>query len=261
MENSTDELGFPKRQDDFAAQNPFVSPLAVESREHGYVTRSGEPLYPWVSMWTKPRETVRQQLDNDPTRNVLLLGVLTGVAGQAGNNVMAMAPELGQRVATLVALVLVGAIFGVIWLYVSAWLVGVAGRLLGGVARALECRTALAWSTVPGLWMAPLNALIGIHYLTTGPAAILVQRPGGPPVTIWAQFAIMPPWTWVIMSLGMLVVLWQIVVASRAVGEAHQFSSLRGFGTLILTFFVVIALVIAVAIAVAVFLVLIAMTI
>jgi hypothetical protein len=241
--NSLDDQGFPKRQDDFATQNPFVSPMAVESREHGYVTRSGELLNPWVSMWTKPRETVRQQLETDPEKHVLLLGVLIGVLGQLGNNSIARWPEISHRVAALAGLMVVGALIGILWIYLGGWLTAVAGRMLGGLGRALECRTALAWSTIPGLWMTPLNVPICLYYLSVGPAAIV---PVDPNPSLWAQFAILPPWMLGIMAIGMLVGFWQMVILSKAIGEAHQFSSLRGFGTLMLMLLVVFAFFIAI---------------
>jgi len=34
----------------------------------------------WVSMWTKPRKSIRRILENDPTRNVHLLAVIAGVS-------------------------------------------------------------------------------------------------------------------------------------------------------------------------------------
>lgn len=257
MANPNDDLGFPKRNDDFGTQNPFVSPRAVETQSYGYITRPDEPLNPWVSMWTKPRQTVRQQLDTDPAKHVLLLGVLIGVFGQFGNNAIARSPDFSLRVATLAGLMVVGALFGILWIYFGGWLTSVAGRMLGGLGRALECRTALAWSIIPGLWMTPLNLLICLYYLSVGPAAII---PVDRNPNLWAQFEILPPWMLGIMAIGMLVALWQMVILSKAIGEAHQFSSLRGFGTLLLTLLVVFAFFIAVAILVGILVAMIAIS-
>lgn len=39
-----------------------------------------KPLNPWFSTWVKPRETMRWIVDTDPTRQVVLLAVLGGIA-------------------------------------------------------------------------------------------------------------------------------------------------------------------------------------
>lgn len=234
MADFNQQDSFPKPNDDFVAGNPFVSPIAEEARGEGYVTRTGEPLNPWISMWTRARATVRQQLETDPTKHVLLLAIIAGMAGQLANNASAISEQISLRMASFAGLLMVGAISGLIWLYVGGWLIGMAGRSLGGVANAFECRTALAWSTVPAIWMAPLNLAIGLYFIAAGPKAILGSLPDEGPIGPFAMYAAMPPWMLAIMGIGMIVGLWQLVLMCQSVGEAHQFSSLRGFGALLL---------------------------
>jgi hypothetical protein len=198
-------------------------------------------------MWTKPREVVRQQLDTEPQKHVLLIAILAGAAGQVANNMVAMPPEPALRLGALAGIVAFGAVSGVIWLYVGGWLMGMAGRWIGGVASAMECRTAMAWSMIPTLWMAPVNLVIGLYYVTEGADAIAPPRDGGVPANV-GFFEIMPPWMVAIMGIGMIVGLWQLVISCMAVGEAHQFSGWRGLGTLLLSGIALMGLMIGVAV-------------
>ena len=246
MSNPLDPDGFPKPQDDFdVQQNPFVSPAAEEVRGQGYRTPADEPLNPWFSMWLKARATVRQKLDTDPTRHVLLLAMLGGASAQSANSACAFPEELAFRLASLFGLMLLGAMLMVLWLYIAGWLIGLTGRSVGGVASALECRTALALCFIPGLWIAPINLLFGLYYVALGREAIFVPERNKPPADLADQFALMPSWMWAVMAIGIIVALWQLVITCQSVGEAHQFSSLRGLGALLLAFLALTGLFIA----------------
>lgn len=252
MADPFDRDSFPAPQDDFGVQNPYVSPIAEEVRSEANITRSAEPLNPWVSMWTKPRATVRQQLDTDPTRQVLLLAALGGVAGQVANNASALSADVGFRVMTFAGLLLMGAALGIVWLYVGGWLIGMAGRMIGGFANALECRTALAWSAIPGIWMLPINLVIGLYYIAVGPDAIRAPAADPVPPPMGVEFSVLPPWILGVMILGGVIGIWQLVITCMAVGEAHQFSSLRGFGTLLLAMLAMMGVFIGVSLVVGV---------
>lgn len=249
MADSLDDQGFPKRQDDFGSQNPFVSPLAVEERGQGYITRPGELLNPWISMWTRPRETVRQQLEMDPAKHVLLLITLGGAAGQLGNGAIADGPELAYRVGILVGAAIGGAIWAVVCLYLGGWLVGLTGRALGGVGTALQCRTAMAWSMIPTIWTAPLQLIVGLYYVAYGADAFAVDDFEGLPddAAGGAHFAMLL----FIMAFGVIAIvigIWQFIIYCKAIGEAHQFSAWRGFGASMLAGLAMMAVVMVIAI-------------
>lgn len=192
-------------------------------------------------MWTRPRETVRQQLDTDPWRHVLLLAALAGMSGNLGNQSIAYSEELPGRLFTMGSLALAGAVFGLAWIFIMGWLVGLTGRMIGGVGYALDCRCALAWSSVPGIWLTPLYLAMGLYYLVAGPYAFV----GGAPRPGQSVFEIFPVWILVVMAVSVIVVIWQLVITCQAVGESHRFSSLRGFGALLLTLLLIMGVFIA----------------
>lgn len=165
--------GFPKPQDNFdVQQNPFVSPVAEESRGEGYKTTIDEPLNPWFSMWLKPRATVRQQLDTDPKRYVLLLAAIAGASNNL-DQAIEFAEPIGSFFVALIVVLVCGAIGGLIWLYLGGWLIGITGRSLGGVGRAAEVRTAMAWSNIPTVWMLPLSLAFIVYAGLTDAAALI----------------------------------------------------------------------------------------
>ncbi|WP_425395813.1 Yip1 family protein [Aeoliella sp.] len=262
MANPNDQ--FPQPNDDFPANNPYASPLAVpvgsRDQREGYVTRTDEVLNPWISMWTQPRATVRQQLDTDPWRHVLLVAALAGVSGQSANSLAAFPPSIELRAAALLGLMVGGAIMTLIWIFILGWVVGMTGRMIGGVANALECRTALAWSSIPTIWLMPFYLCLGVYWVITGPDAIEMQAPfgqlGGPP----QPTVVTPAWGTALMVAAGFVGLWQIVITCKAVGEAHQFSAWRGLGALLLSGLAMMGLLIALAMVIGVLVAIISMS-
>jgi signal peptidase I len=107
---------------------------------------------PLISVWLTPREAIDQVLRTNSRRHVLLLAGLTGVA----NIVALLTPAYGfwsglfnWRIAA--AVILGGAVFGIVALYLWGWLLKWVGRPLGGAASMADIRTALAWGGVPGI--------------------------------------------------------------------------------------------------------------
>src|SRR5262245_31803105 len=80
-------------------------------------------LNPWLSMWTKPRETIRQIIETDPEHLITVVAALTGIATTLDR---ASERNLGDQMplaAVLVMVVILGGVGGVIGLWVGAVLV------------------------------------------------------------------------------------------------------------------------------------------
>src|SRR5690606_22114109 len=87
-----------------------------------------EPLNPWFSMWTRPRATIQQIVDTDPSRFMIVLSMLIGVTQVLDR---ASTRSLGDRVSlgTILAVALVlGPFLGLIAVHVYAWFVRWTGR-------------------------------------------------------------------------------------------------------------------------------------
>ena len=94
-------------------------------------TRPMEPLEPWISIWSRPRATLRQILSQDSHRSVLLLAALGGIAQSLalGTN-----PRIGESYSAMSILAIAvggGAVGGILLLFLFSSPVALAGRWLG----------------------------------------------------------------------------------------------------------------------------------
>jgi hypothetical protein len=185
-----------------------------------------DSLTPFFALWIAPRETMRRLVDTDPTRYVIGLAMLRGALGRLE---LAWFTALSQRtplsplwplgVALRVAL---GAIVGVIGLYVGAWLIGTFCRILGGVSSALEMRTALAWSHIPGITAAALSL------------ALVLFGVVNPPEFKHHRLPVMSGSTIELLLVNVVLIGWGVVVRLNCIGEVNRFSAWRALGAILL---------------------------
>jgi signal peptidase I len=106
---------------------------------------------PWTTLWLSPRETIERILATRPRHLVLLLAILGSIAGYYGLLVSGGAASLLADWRSWLGFLLLGAVIGIVWLYLSALILSWIGRLLGGDASTLELRAVVAWSAVPSI--------------------------------------------------------------------------------------------------------------
>jgi hypothetical protein len=184
-----------------------------------------EPIVPWISIWTRPRATLRRILEGDPLRSVYFLAALGGVAGAVN---LATTSGFGDTLpvaATIAVALLGGALGGILSLFIFTGLVRVAGRWLGGRGATHEIMAALAWANVPTiagllLWL-PRAVFLGEEMFRSVPWSL----EGNPPASLF--FALLE-------LARALVDFWGLVITLKCVAEAHRFSAWRALGTLLL---------------------------
>lgn len=203
--------------------------------------RSSDSWTPFLTIWTRPRVTIRKIVDSDPTRHVLLLAAiwsalvtlsaqrmleampaknlsprdyfLTGLFAQwllALYNTAGVWVSRSIQVSVLVAL---GALSGIVWLYFSGAVLKWTGRLLGGTSTARELRAAFAWGQIPVV--ASAVCLISSFWVVSpGPRATL-------------------PYT-LLMTFSAVFYIWGFIALIKCVGEVHRFSGWRALGAVTL---------------------------
>jgi hypothetical protein len=199
-------------------------------------------LNPWVSIWTKPRQTIAQIVATDPTKYVVALAAVSGVAQFLDR---ASSRNLGDRMSltTIIAMALtVGPGLGVIFLYLLGALTKWTGGWLGGRASAEAIRAALAWSSVPFimisvLWI-PQLLLVGSELFTEATPRLEANAA--------LALAILP-----MFVLQAAVSIWSLVLLCKCLGEVQGFSAWRGLGNAALAAMVIGVPVFALAIAAA----------
>ena len=187
---------------------------------------------PWVSIWTSPRQTIRQILNSDPTLYVLPLICLIGIADFLES---ASSDSAGDKVPVSVILLLavvVGPIAGFVFVWLFSHLIRIAGRWIGGIAKYAQIKPALVWGSIPNaasllLWI-PIISILGRDAFTSS-----------------AEFLEGDAFrAAIVICLGLqqiILGIWAIVLTSNTVAEVQGFQSAwKGLGNILLAGLVVV---------------------
>lgn len=187
---------------------------------------------PWFTLWTQPRQTIARIVAETPTRMVLPLAALAGIAdalsqNRSGDGELANTMP-GEQI--LIAAVVIGPILGIIALYAFAALTWLTGRWINGEGTPQSIRAAFAWASIPKIAamfvMLPLIVLYGPEILT-GDADIDVQA--------------IPEFLILGLLLVIMVVLraWGLIVYLHCLGQVQGFSAWKALGNTMLAVLVI----------------------
>ncbi|SFS08938.1 Yip1 domain-containing protein [Dyella sp. OK004] len=164
---------------------------------------------PFLTIWWHPRETMARMAAADSYPHayglVAICGLVAGIVEDGSD------PSQWIR----------GAVKGVIFLALLSPLARFIGRKLGGQAEVPAVRAALAWGSVPYLWMLPLS-LFGELVPST------LDDAKGFELVLWVLL--------VLVMLG--VHAWCVVTTTRCLAEVQRFSIWRALGNYLLTLLV-----------------------
>ncbi|HYK64600.1 MAG TPA: YIP1 family protein [Patescibacteria group bacterium] len=197
-------------------------------------------IAPFLTIWVRPRATIRKIVDSDPTRLVLLIAGTSSVlscfivqhwlkilprtsqmpheyfvSGLYAQGILALFNPSGtwqSRGTEDASLILAAAFVGALLLYFSGAILKWTGRLFGGTATGVEARAAFAWSQVPLIiaLMCRLSSWIDSHGTQGTPSNGLL-------LTGYVVFFI-----------------WWLIALIKCVSEVHHFSAWRGLGAVVL---------------------------
>jgi hypothetical protein len=142
-----DRLEAIRAENEASYADPYFAPAPRKGWE-AICVRVGNP---WLSIWTRPRATIRAIVESDPGYSVVMIVLLDGF-GRA--LIRAASRGLGDYLplaAVLGVCAVAGPVFYLIALYLGGAILRMTGGWLGGKATAAEVRAALAWSAVPRL--------------------------------------------------------------------------------------------------------------
>lgn len=182
---------------------------------------------PWITIWLRPRATMRRILDSDPVAHVWLLGAAGGIAQgfrAINTDEYGAAPELSVGAVVLISII-VGALSGVVALLVMPYLLRWTGRWLGGEGSLVNLRASLAWAQVPGIWGLALHAVLIAAFgrqLLDGTVAESLDSGGTAAFFLAVTLAIA------------VIAVWQLFTTIKTVAEASGFSAWRAFFNLLL---------------------------
>jgi Yip1 domain len=186
---------------------------------------------PFLTIWTRPRATIRGIVETDATYRVLALTSASGIVGALNNAAQRNAGDRLPISAILGMAIVLGPIGGIIGLYVGAWFVGLSGRWLGGRADSEDIRAALAWSAVPTLVVIPIwivqLAVFGHEMFTSEMPSVEAN----------------PMLYVVVIATGVaefVLAIWSLVILLKTLGEVQGFSAWRALGSMLLITLIVL---------------------
>lgn len=186
--------------------------------------REGEKINPFCSIWFSTRKTTRYILDNRNLRYSVMLAAISGIplALSSGSQLLKLY-DLSLWT-LLIGLFLLGPLYGLLSWGVSTLLFTYVGKWLGGGGTLTGIGQAMGIVLIPAIWMTPfwiLETAIAFNQ------PIIMQGATGASAT-----GLM--WIFISTLITFVYSIFLILIQSRAIGEVHEFSSWKGFGTLLI---------------------------
>ncbi|OEF98944.1 hypothetical protein BHF71_10635 [Vulcanibacillus modesticaldus] len=184
-----------------------------------------------LEVWTKPKKTIRYIVDTDPKKYVLILAVLSGIYSIFGSfEEENIGDNLSLLSISLISIVL-GAIVGIITLYLFTWIYKLTGKWIGGKADYRELRAAYAWGSVPIVIVG--SALIILKLIFFGKDIYTSEMLKIGSSTFLSLLYV------IFGIIELTAYIWTFVISLKVLGEVQGFSTWRALGNLLLTILVV----------------------
>lgn len=183
-----------------------------------------EKLNPFFSIWLSTRKTVRYVLENKDLKYSLMIATIAGAI--SGINAFG---EFSKNIelhwwSLLLFIILVGPIFTLVGLYIAAAIYTWVGKWFGGTGKFKEMLQAIGVAMITNIWMIPYW-IVSVIFVRNGLFTMDIVTG----ISIWTVV-----WFLVSSLITMTFSIWMIIIQSKAIGEVHNFSSGKGFATLII---------------------------
>ena len=200
-------------------------------------------LNPLLTIWTQPKETVRQLIEENKIGLSVLLVMIAGIGGvitalQDSGWFLDLSPIL-----LIIGILITGLLSGLLNLGISTLLYTGIGKLYGGHGKLRDMAIAIGPMMIPQVFVVPVLILFALYY---GERFFMVPEVFG--ITSISLGAYL-----FLTLLTATASIWSIVISSKAIGVVHGFSSWRGFGVLMTLLGIVILVTLIIVIAVIMF--------
>lgn len=186
---------------------------------------------PWLSMWVKPRETIRAIVSFDPKYQFPLLSTIYGFPMLLN---FAQSLSLGMNVHWGIVL-LIAAILapfaGMLGILITTTLLHWTGKWVSGKSTFLEMRAAVTWANVTNI----VTSLTWLVLAFTFGQLAFVENFSSMTFMGWEKLLI-----FFLFLIQAVVSVWSIVIFVKAVAEVQKFSAWKGLLNLVLPVIIVI---------------------
>ena len=182
---------------------------------------------PWLKIWVEPRKTIRSIVNTNSKYGLVALCAIYGLP-LALNLAQSFAlVEVIPVWAVLVGALIVSAFLGIVGISISAWLLSVTGRWIGGKGSFGNVRAAVAWSNVPNfvtilMWVV-LFGVFGTQVLNRNFSEM--QFVGYQAGTLF-----------LVMLVESIVSVWGFIILLNTLAEVQGFSLWRALVNIIIPF-------------------------
>lgn len=182
------------------------------------LSSAADKINPWLSIWTRPRATMRVILDAGPGRIALILALVGGFSQVLCN---AAFRSVGDRLTIpqiMFASTVVGIAAGLILFYGMSGLLLWTGKRLAGRARYAHLKAVVGWSNVPAVFslaLFPLELLLFRQELFTSATPSLDAS-----LVLSLTFLFF-------VLIKFILMIWSAVIFIKCLAEAQQFSAWR----------------------------------
>ncbi|ARF13820.1 Yip1 family protein [Sporosarcina ureae] len=192
-------------------------------------------MKPLISIWTQPKQTIRYVLEYKTWSYSFFILFLTSVSvGMTSFTETDFLPDLSLPV--IILLSIVSSFIGtIISLFISSALYTWVGKWLGGKGNFKDMVQMSPIASIPMIWMMPINLLLVIIFGKN----LFVDMMNNADADVFGTLSTTLMITnFLTFSLG----IFSTVILSKGIGIVHQFSSWRGFGTIMIVvgFFLVL---------------------
>ncbi|WP_391206808.1 YIP1 family protein [Psychrobacillus sp. L4] len=182
-----------------------------------------EKLNPFFSIWLSTRKTVRYVLDHKSLKYSLTLAAVAGVPSSI-SGIGEWSKNFNVSLwLLLLGILILGPIIGLIGVGIGAVIYTWVGKWFGGYGTIREMAQAMGIVVIPSIWLTPywILSFIFVHNnLFT--------------MNLWEATSAATVWFIISNLFTLTYSIWMIIIQSKAIGEVHQFSSGKGFATLII---------------------------
>ncbi len=173
---------------------------------------------PWLSIWVRPRETIREIVQENPNKSIWLLAAVYGFSSLLNLFQSASLGSFFSPAALVIAAAILSPLWGMIWFSIWSWLVARTGKWFKGEGTYSEIRSAFAWSCVPFVLNIPLWLLmVGIFG-----AQLFMNFPEGYLLSNGVVTVL-----FIILIAKVILAVWSLVIYLNALAEVQKLSILK----------------------------------
>ena len=181
---------------------------------------------PWITIFTKPRMTIRAIVDNNPNFRLFWLAAIYGACSLLGLIQNFRAGE-SSKLIYILPFLLLAPFWGYLLFSFSSFFVFIAGRLLKGQGSFKAVRSAYAWSSVPLI----INLILWLFLISFFGLGLFSEEVLRGMLTPASSFFLMG-----VILVQFVFSIWSLVIYVVSLSEVQRFSILRTLANLLIAF-------------------------